>query len=148
LEILNCCIYIQKLGRRFLGKKANAFFAVVFIGSTPCCRQLGYRQAVPPIYNEEKKNLKERQGKWTQDIPAVIEVEQSSWSDVAQMLVRRLRFTAWHPRKVFPTGLTSDEEMERNLGEWRRMNVLYECDGMNVCAFKKTKYIGIMPPNL
>jgi hypothetical protein len=22
--------------------------------------------------------------------------------------------------------------MERNLGEWRRMNVVYECDGMNV----------------
>ncbi len=26
-----------------------------------------------------------------------------------------------------------DEEMERNLSEWRRMNVLFECDGMNVC---------------
>jgi hypothetical protein len=27
------------------------------------------------------------------------------------------------PREVFPTELTSDEEMERNLDEWRRMNV-------------------------
>jgi hypothetical protein len=27
----------------------------------------------------------------------------------------------------FPTELTSDEEMERDLGEWRRINVLYEC---------------------
>jgi hypothetical protein len=39
-------------------------------------------------------------------------------------------------RKGFPTELTSDEEMERNLGEWRRINVLYECDGMNVCTIK------------
>jgi hypothetical protein len=35
---------------------------------------------------------------------------------------------------AFLTELTSDEEMERNLGEWRRMNVLYEFDGMNVCT--------------
>ncbi len=26
--------------------------------------------------------------------------------------------------------------MKRNFGEWRRMNVLYECDGMNVCTIK------------
>ncbi len=69
--------------------------------------------------------------------------------DVAQMVVRRLaimqvrvRFPAWHPREVFPTELTSDEEMERNLGGWRRMNELYECDGMNVyvvlCMYQKT----------
>jgi hypothetical protein len=32
--------------------------------------------------------------------------------------------------------LTSDEEMERNLSEWRRMEGLYECDGMNVCIIK------------
>jgi hypothetical protein len=29
----------------------------------------------------------------------------------------------------FPTELTSDEELEGNLSEWRRMNVLYACDG-------------------
>jgi hypothetical protein len=29
-----------------------------------------------------------------------------------------------------------DEEMERNLSEWRQMNVLYECDGMDVCTIK------------
>jgi hypothetical protein len=29
---------------------------------------------------------------------------------------------------VFPTEHTSDEEMERGLSEWRRINVLYECD--------------------
>jgi hypothetical protein len=34
------------------------------------------------------------------------------------------------PKGVFPTELTSDEEMERNLIEWRQMNVLYECDGL------------------
>jgi hypothetical protein len=27
---------------------------------------------------------------------------------------------------------TDDEEMERNLSQWQRMDVLYECDGMNV----------------
>ncbi len=47
--------------------------------------------------------------------------------------------------------LTSDEEMERNLGEWRRMIVLYECDGMNVqynMYVQYYKYQNIMPPNL
>jgi hypothetical protein len=58
--------------------------------------------------------------------------------DVDQMVVRRLAVRqfdslARHPREVFfSTELTSDEEMERNIGEWRQMNVLYECDGMNV----------------
>jgi hypothetical protein len=33
-----------------------------------------------------------------------------------------------HHREVFPTELTSDEEMERDPGEWRWINVLYECD--------------------
>ncbi len=41
----------------------------------------------------------------------------------------RVRFPARLPMEVFPTELTSDEEMER-------MNVLYECDGMNVCTRK------------
>ncbi len=36
------------------------------------------------------------------------------------------------PQGGFPTELISDEEMERNFGEWHGMNVLYECDGMNV----------------
>ena len=30
--------------------------------------------------------------------------------------------------------LQSDEEMERDLGDERRTNVLYECDEMNVCT--------------
>jgi hypothetical protein len=34
-----------------------------------------------------------------------------------------------------PTEQTSDEEMERGLSEWRRINVLYECDCMNVCTY-------------
>ncbi len=58
-------------------------------------------------------------------------------SGVAQMVVRRLavrqaqvRFSARQPREVFLTERASDEEMERNLGEWRRMNVLYEYDGL------------------
>jgi hypothetical protein len=62
---------------------------------------------------------------------------------VAQLVVRplivwqaRVRFSARHPREVFPTELTSDEEMERNLGEWQRMNLLYECNGMNLCTIK------------
>jgi hypothetical protein len=46
----------------------------------------------------------------------------------------RVRFPARarNPREVFPTELTSNTEMERNLGGWRRMNRFYECDGMNV----------------
>jgi hypothetical protein len=32
------------------------------------------------------------------------------------------------PQGGFPTELTSDEDMEIDLGEWRRINVLYECD--------------------
>jgi hypothetical protein len=62
---------------------------------------------------------------------------------VAQLVMHRLavrqarvRFSARRPRMVFPTELTSDEEMERSLSEWRRMNVLYACDGMNVCNIK------------
>jgi hypothetical protein len=37
------------------------------------------------------------------------------------------------PQGGSPTEQTSDEEMERGLSEWRRINVLYECDRMNVC---------------
>ncbi len=52
----------------------------------------------------------------------------------------RVRSSARHPMQGgFPTELTSNEEMERNLGEWRRMNVLYESDGMNV--FTRILYI-------
>ncbi len=29
-------------------------------------------------------------------------------------------------------GLQSDEELERGPGKWRRINLLYECDRMNV----------------
>jgi hypothetical protein len=52
------------------------------------------------------------------------------WCGMAQLVARRLavrqarvRFSARHHREVFPTDLSSDEEMERNLGEWRRINV-------------------------
>jgi hypothetical protein len=47
--------------------------------------------------------------------------------------------SAPHWGTVFPTELTSDEEMERGLGKLRRINVLYECDWMNVCMLKKIK---------
>jgi hypothetical protein len=64
----------------------------------------------------------------------------SKWCGVAQLIVSRLavrqarvRFSALHHREAFPAELTSDEEMERNLGEWRQINVLNECDLMNVC---------------
>jgi hypothetical protein len=40
---------------------------------------------------------------------------------------------------IFPTKLTSDEEMERGPGKWWRINALYECDGMNVCYEKYAK---------
>ncbi len=43
----------------------------------------------------------------------------------------RVRFSARHLREAFPAELTSDEDMDRNLSEWRRMNVLYECDDIN-----------------
>jgi hypothetical protein len=54
---------------------------------------------------------------------------------VLQLVARRLavsqarvRFSACHHREVFPSEHTSDEEMERGLSEWRRINVLNECD--------------------
>jgi hypothetical protein len=34
--------------------------------------------------------------------------------------------------EAFPTQLNGEEEMERNLGDWRRMNILSECDRMIV----------------
>jgi hypothetical protein len=41
------------------------------------------------------------------------------------------------------TGLISDEEVERNLSEWRRMNVLYECDRINVWYYIHCKSLKI-----
>jgi hypothetical protein len=69
---------------------------------------------------------------------------------VRRLAVRqaRVRFSARHPREVFPAELQPyDEEMERNLGEWRR-NVLYECDGLNLYTrkYQMNKKSGIMPP--
>ena len=57
------------------------------------------------------------------------------------------------PQGGSPTEQTSDEEMERGLSKWRRINVLYECDGMNVCMYvikyeKINKKSGIMPPKV
>ncbi len=59
----------------------------------------------------------------------------SVWCGVTQLVTRRLavrqarvRFSARHHRKAFPTELTSDEEMERGPGQWRWIIVLYECD--------------------
>jgi hypothetical protein len=61
------------------------------------------------------------------------------WCGVAQLVARRLavrqarvQISAQHHREVFPTEHRSDEEMERGLSEWGRINVLYECDCMNV----------------
>jgi hypothetical protein len=69
----------------------------------------------------------------------------SIWCGVAQLVARRLavrqarvRFSARHHREVIPTEHKSDEEMERGLSEWRRINVLYECDCMNV-SYKNMK---------
>jgi hypothetical protein len=76
---------------------------------------------------------------------------------VAQLVGRRravrqarVWFSARLPREAFPTELISDEKMERNHCKWRRMNILYECDGMNVCSIKytKNKKSGIIPPTL
>jgi hypothetical protein len=52
----------------------------------------------------------------------------------------QVRFSARHPGEVFPTELIGDEEMEKNLGDWRRMNGLYECDGVGFLS-------GIFSPN-
>jgi hypothetical protein len=48
----------------------------------------------------------------------------SIWCSVAQLVARRLavrqarvQFSALHHREVFPTELTSDEEMEKYLGD-------------------------------
>ncbi len=68
---------------------------------------------------------------------------------VAQLVARWLaERSARHHREVFPTEHRSDEEMERCLSEWRRINVLYEC--MYVCykIWKINKKSGIMPPNI
>jgi hypothetical protein len=40
----------------------------------------------------------------------------------------RDQFSAWHPKEVFLTELTGDEEIELNLGDRRRENVLNECN--------------------
>jgi hypothetical protein len=55
---------------------------------------------------------------------------EKKWCGVAQFGARRLavrqarvRFSARHHREVYHSELTSDEEMERGLGEWRRINV-------------------------
>jgi hypothetical protein len=54
-------------------------------------------------------------------------------SDYGTAVVRRLAVRQARVRvQVF-----RDEDMERNLGEWRRMTVIYECEGMNVCTRKK-----------
>ncbi len=60
---------------------------------------------------------------------------------MAQLVARRLavwqarvRFSARHHREVFPTELTHDEDMERDFGKWRRMNVI-EC--MYVIKYEK-----------
>ncbi len=57
---------------------------------------------------------------------------------VDQLVVRRqvrVQLSARHHREVDATELTGDEEMDQNIGEWRRMNVvLFECDGMYVCT--------------
>jgi hypothetical protein len=54
---------------------------------------------------------------------------------VAQVLVLwlavmrvRVLFFVRHFTEVFPTELTCDKEMEKNLGEWPRMCVFYECN--------------------
>jgi hypothetical protein len=78
-------------------------------------------------------------------------VRRGSWCGVAQLIARWLavRFSARHHREFFPTELTSDDEMERGLGEWRRVNVLNECDCMNVCykIWKINQKSRILPPN-
>jgi hypothetical protein len=58
---------------------------------------------------------------------------------VSQLVARRLavRQAEFDSRlgttgSFFPTELTSDEQMERGPGEWRRINVLCECDWINV----------------
>ncbi len=63
------------------------------------------------------------------------------WCDVAHMVLRcsvgrasacckagPSSILGSAPQGGFPTELQSDEEMERDLGEWRRTNLLYECD--------------------
>ncbi len=51
-----------------------------------------------------------------------------SWGAAAQLVARRLAVRQARVRgRLFPLSLQSDEEMERDLGECRRINVLYEC---------------------
>jgi hypothetical protein len=56
-------------------------------------------------------------------------VQRSSvGSALACCLAGRVRISARHPREVFPSGQQAMKKMERGLGEWRWMNVLYERD--------------------
>jgi hypothetical protein len=50
----------------------------------------------------------------------------SGGSTISRLAVRqaRVKFPARHLRGNYPTELTSDEELERNLSEWRWMNVM------------------------
>jgi hypothetical protein len=52
------------------------------------------------------------------------------WCGVRRLAVRQVRvlFSARHHREIFPTELTSDEEVERGPDELRQIYVLYECD--------------------
>ncbi len=69
------------MDRRFFEKRPT-LLSVVLTGSITFCGQLEYRQAVPAIYilKRREKNLRECQGKWTQAIPAVVDVERGGWS--------------------------------------------------------------------
>jgi hypothetical protein len=53
------------------------------------------------------------------------------WCGVAQLVAGRqavFDFRLGTTGRCFPTEHTSDEEMERGLSEWQRINVLNECD--------------------
>ncbi len=49
--------------------------------------------------------------------------------------------------EIFPTELTSDEEMERSLSEWWRMNVIKWMYVLYNIKIKKNKKSRIMSPN-
>jgi hypothetical protein len=53
----------------------------------------------------------------------VLKIELSSTEDTQE--ISEPRNQCW---EVFPTEFTSDDEMERGLGEWQRINILNKCD--------------------
>ncbi len=119
------------------------------------CREFSFKHSMADSWTQRVRESSSRllitnisansklNSEWLKNAPPVhvlpITAAWLLWCGVAQLVARRLavrqarvRISARHHREVFPTEHRSDEEMERGLSKLRRINVLYECDCMNV----------------